>query len=161
MPNEATLHLESGLRFSATTGSGFRIELDSRLNPEDALTAPSPMELQLVALGGCTAMDVISILRKMHQDVTDYDLRLTGDRAPEHPRVYTTVQIIHSVRGRELVEVNVHRAIQLTMDRYCPVFAMLYPRVAVTERYELIDDGTGATLATGDVARSVEAPAAG
>ena len=80
MANEVTLHLESDLRFTATTGSGFSIELDSHLG-DDSTTAASPMELLLVALGGCTAMDVISVLRKMRQDVTSYDVRLSGERA--------------------------------------------------------------------------------
>jgi putative redox protein len=145
MPNNVTLRLEEGLRFIATTGSGFDVALDSRSDIE-SMTAPSPMELQLVALGGCTAMDVISILRKMRQDVASYEVKLTGERALEHPRVYTTVTIDHSLRGTGIGRDQVHRAIELTMARYCPVFAMLYPTVAIQERFQITDEGSGATI---------------
>jgi putative redox protein len=143
--HETTLHLKHGLTFEARTPSGFQVLLDSVAAPEATLAAPTPMELLLVAFGGCTAMDTISILRKMHQDVTDYDVRLTHTRATEHPKVYTSVQLTHVVRGRDLSEANVRRAVELTMARYCPVFAMLHPTVEISERYELIDVATGAT----------------
>ena len=138
--NETRLHFIEGLRFTGTTPNGHTIELDS--NVEGAPTAATPMQLQLVALGGCTAMDTISILRKMRQDVTGYDMVLTSERADEHPRVYTSISMTHQVRGRGIVEANVHRAIQLTMTRYCPVFAMLYPKVDIREGYEITDDAT-------------------
>jgi putative redox protein len=108
------------------------------------------MELQLVALGGCTAMDTISVLRKMRQDVTAYDVRITSERAAEHPRVFTSILMTHEIRGRNVSETNVHRAIELTMIRYCPVFAMLHPTVDVRERYEITDDDSGA-VTSGDV----------
>jgi putative redox protein len=141
MPNNVTLRLEDGLRFVATTGSGFEVALDSRSDTE-SMTAPSPMEMQLVALGGCTAMDVISILRKMRQDVSTYDVKLTGERALEHPRVYTEIVIDHEIRGTGVGREQVHRAIQLTMARYCPVFAMLYPTVGIRERFQITDERT-------------------
>ena len=143
---ETVLRLRDGLRFTATTPSGFEVELDSAVEPAEAVSAPSPMELQLVALGGCTAMDVISILRKMRQDVTSYEVGLTHTRAAEHPKAYTSVQIVHRLRGRGVAEANVRRAIALTMTRYCPVFAMLYPKVAITERFEISEEQTGALL---------------
>ena len=142
MPNNVTLRLEGGLRFVATTGSGFEVALDSRSDTE-SMSAPSPMEMQLVALGGCTAMDVMSILRKMRQDVVSYDVKLTGERAAEHPRLYTSVLIEHDIRGNDVGHEQVHRAIQLTMTRYCPVFAMLYPTVPIREQFRITDDRTG------------------
>ena len=156
MPNQVTLRLEEGLRFVAETGSGFQVNLDSRSDIE-SMTAPSPMELQLVALGGCTAMDVISILRKMREDVTAYDVRLAGERAEEHPRVYTAVTIEHQLRGNSLDRDRVHRAIQLTMTRYCPVFAMLYPTVQIREVFTIEDTTTGAK-AHGEVLREEKEP---
>jgi putative redox protein len=151
MPSQVSLRLEEGLRFVAETGSGFQVHLDSRSDTE-SMTAPSPMELQLVALGGCTAMDVISILRKMREVVTAYDVRLIGERAEEHPRVYTAVTIEHKLRGEGLDRERVHRAIQLTMTRYCPVFAMLYPSVPIREVFTIEDESTGAKV-DGEVLR--------
>ena len=145
------LRLHGDLRFTATTPSGFEVDVDSAAAPGGMLAAPTPMELQLVALGGCTAMDVLSILRKMRQDVAEYEVRLTNDRAAEHPKAYTAIELLHVVRGRDLSEANVQRAIELTMTRYCPVFAMLHPTVAITERYELIDESAGTTLFGGVV----------
>lgn len=157
--NETRLHLVDGLRFTGTTPSGHTIELDS--NVDGAPSAPTPMEAQLVALGGCTAMDTISILRKMRQEVMEYDVRLSAARATEHPRVYTSIVPTHVVRGRGISEANVQRAIQLTMTRYCPVFAMLSPTVEIHERYEITDEETGA-IAKGDVSMiSADSPGAG
>jgi putative redox protein len=140
------------------TGSGFEVALDSSVDGS-LLSAPSPMELQLVALGGCTAMDAISILRKMRQDVTSYEVRLTGERATEHPRVYTAIHVVHVLRGKEIEAEHVHHAIELTMNRYCPVFAMLYPTVAIDERFEIVDEGTGA-MSEGAVEPSLSGPSA-
>ena len=80
-------------------------------------------------------------------------------RAQDHPRVYTAVLMTHRIRGRDLNQANVRRAIALSMDRYCSVFAMLYPGVDIRERYEMTDDATGAVTA-GDVHRGDSAPAA-
>ena len=154
---ETRLHLVDELRFTGTTPNGHMVELDS--HSDGPPTAATPMQLQLVALGGCTAMDTISILRKMRQDVTSYDVRLSAERADEHPRVYTSILMTHELRGRAIVEANVRRAIQLTMTRYCPVFAMLYPKVDIRERYEITDDDTGVVVA-GEVSREDEAVSA-
>jgi putative redox protein len=151
--SETRLHLVDELRFTGLTPNGHTIELDS--NADGPPTAATPMQLQLVALGGCTAMDTISILRKMREDVTAYDVRLSAERADEYPRVYTSILMTHELRGRAMSEANVHRAIQLTMTRYCPVFAMLYPKVDIRERYEITDEATG-EIVLGEVAREGE-----
>jgi len=143
---ETVVHFRDNLRFTATTPSGFDVDLDSSATPDGPLSAPTPMELQLVVLGGCSGMDVISILRKMRQDVTAYDVRMTNLRATEQPGAYTSIDLLHAVRGRGVGEANVRRAIELSMTRYCPIYAMLHPTVDVTERYEIIDETTGATV---------------
>lgn len=147
---ETVLRLKEKLAFDVHTPSGFDFVIDSGVDAAEPLTGPTPMELQLVALGGCTGMDAISILRKMRQDVTGYEVRLTQTRATAHPKVYTAVQLTHALRGRNLSEANVRRAIELTMARYCPVFHMLYPNVEISERFEITDDASGAVTA-GDV----------
>ncbi len=147
---ETVVHFRENLRFTATTPSGYDVDLDSSPTAGGSVSAPTPMELQLVALGGCSGMDVISILGKMRQDVTAYDVRVTNVRATEHPGAYVSIDLLHAVRGRNVGESNVRRAIELSMQRYCPIYAMLHPSVAITERYEIIDDATGATV-TGEV----------
>ena len=152
---ETVVRFRENLQFTATTPSGFDVELDSSAAPGGPLSAPTPMELQLVALGGCSGMDVISVLRKMRQDVTSYDVRLTNVRATDHPGAYTSIELLHAVRGRGVGESNVRRAIELSMQRYCPIYAMLHPAVDITERYEIVDEATGATV-TGIVELSDE-----
>lgn len=143
---ETTVHFREDLHFTATTPSGFNVELDSSATAGGPVSAPTPMELQLVALGGCSGMDVISILRKMRQDVTAYDVRVTNVRAEDHPGAYISIDLLHAVRGRGVGEANVRRAIELSMTRYCPIFAMLHPTVDVTERYEIVDEDSGAVV---------------
>jgi putative redox protein len=150
-PKETLLTLVDDLHFIGRTASGFEIDLDSRIAGEEPLAGPSPMEIQLLALGGCTGMDVISILRKMRQDVTGYDVRLTHERAVEHPRIFKAITMTHLIRGRDLEQAMVVRAISLTMARYCPVFAMLSPSVDIRERYEVTDEATAAAVATGEI----------
>lgn len=152
---EMMLTLVDGLHFRGVTPSGQPVEVDSRIGDETPLVAPSPMEYVLVAIGACTAMDAISILRKMREDVQSYDVRLTSERAPDHPKVYTRVVVTHAFRGAELSEANVHRAIQLAITRYCPVFAMLYPSVDIRERYE-IASAEGTVVASGEVEPAAE-----
>jgi putative redox protein len=91
----------------------------------------SPMQAVLAAVGGCGAMDVISILRKMRQEVESYEIRVSATRASEHPKVFTGIDLRHIVSGLEVNEANVARAIQLTITRYCPVYAMLAPVVPI------------------------------
>jgi len=142
MASEVWMRLVDGLKFDVRTGNGAELRIDSPKAGEDP-TGPSPVELVLVGLGGCGAMDVISILRKMRQEVTDYALRVTGERAEDHPRVFTSAVIHHFLRGRGLHEESVRRAIYLSMSRYCPVFAMLAPTVPIAVRYEITDEETG------------------
>ncbi len=145
-----TIRLAEGLHFTGRTASGHQVELDSRLDAAGPGVGPSPMEVQLLALGGCGAMDTISILRKMRQDVTGYEVRLTHERASEHPRVFTHITITHAIKGRDLAEGMVRRAIGLTMSKYCPVYAMLHPTVDIRECYEITDEASRTTT-SGDV----------
>jgi putative redox protein len=101
------------------------------------------MELLLVGLGGCTGMDVISILRKMRQNVTGYEVRLRGERAADHPKVFTSIFVEHVVRGRGLSGESVRRAVELSATRYCSAAAMLGKVAHIEESYRMIDDATG------------------
>jgi len=146
------------MKFDARTQSGHTLRIDTSEVQGGEGSAPGPMELQLVALGGCGAMDVISILRKMREDVRTYDVRVAAERATEHPKVYTSAVVAHRFTGEGIGEANVRRAIFLSMSRYCPVFNMLAPGVAIRELYEIADTASGevtageVTLADEDVA---------
>ncbi len=85
----------------------------------------SPMELLLVSLAGCTAMDVISILEKKRQEVTDLEVRVHGERAEEHPKVFTNITLEYIVTGHHVEQVAVERSVELSATKYCSVSAML------------------------------------
>jgi putative redox protein len=136
MKNTARLNLQTvdqGLRFGAEV-AGLRFPLDSGAGA----IAPSPMQSVLAAVGGCTGMDVISILRKMRQQVTAYELVVNAERAEEHPRVFTAIEILHRITGVDLNPSMVERAIELSETRYCSVHAMLTPHVLMSSRYEIV-----------------------
>ena len=122
-----------GLRFAGHAG-GFTVTIDSGVGA----VAPTPPQLVLLALGACTGMDVISILRKQRQRVTGYTVVLHGERRDEHPRRYTAIEIVHRLRGHALDDAGVGRAIELSDTKYCSVMAMLADGAAIRSRFELL-----------------------
>ena len=132
----ATVDPESG-RVAARTDAGQAIALES-----DGVAAASPIEALLASLAGCTAMDVASILRKKRQSAVEYEVVVDGDRADEHPRVFTAIRVEHRVRGAVEPEA-LRRSIELSATTYCPVSAMLSAVARVEHRYRLVDDSGG------------------
>ncbi|HSO76253.1 MAG TPA: OsmC family protein [Blastocatellia bacterium] len=106
----------------------------------DHVTAPSPMELLLISLGGCTGADVIGILEKKRQRVSGYEIEVRGVRREEHPRIYTEIEVVHRLRGRALDAKAVAHAIELSESKYCSVSAMLGASATITMRYEIEDE---------------------
>lgn len=104
------------------------------------LTAPSPMELVLIALGGCTGSDVVSILEKKRQRVTAYEIEVRAERRAEHPRIYTRIEVVHRLRGSNIDPKAVEHAVKLSETKYCSVSAMLSASAQVVMRYEIQDD---------------------
>ena len=99
--------------------------------------APSPMELLLISLGGCTGADVVSILEKKRQRVTSYEIEVRGERRSEHPRIYTSIEVVHRVRGFDVDPKAVAHAVELSETKYCSVSAMLSAAAKITSRYEI------------------------
>ncbi len=148
---DGTVDLLEAMAFKATSSTGHEITLDASSEVGGTERGPRPIELLLLGLGGCTGMDVISILRKMRQDVTGYQVRLHGDRADDHPKVFTAITVEHVVRGRNLSLDAVKRAVELSATRYCPAAAMLGKSAKVEESYRMIDEESGAEV-TGSLA---------
>jgi putative redox protein len=117
----ATLTLVGDMRFEAQTGSGHTIVMDNG----EGDTGARPAELVGVALGGCTAMDVLSILRKKRQPVTGYEIRVTGLQEEGHPHNFTRFDVEHVVDGEGIDPEAVRRAIELSATRYCSVGSTL------------------------------------
>lgn len=140
----ATVELLEGMAFAGTTDSQHRIILDAAPSVGGTNRGPRPMELLLLGLGGCTGIDVISILRKQRQDVTGYQIQLRAERSEETPHVFTTIVVEHVIHGRQLNVASIHRAIELSATRYCSAAAMLGAVARITDRFRVIDDETGA-----------------
>jgi putative redox protein len=113
------------LAFEGTTTSGFTLPMDSSIESGGDGQGFRPIELLLVGLAGCTAMDVISILEKKRQEVTSFEVRVDGERASEHPRVYTHIIVEYVLSGVDLDPVAVARAIELSKTKYCSAYATL------------------------------------
>lgn len=106
----------------------------------DNLKSPTPMELLLLSLGGCTGADVVSILEKKRQKMTSYEIEVRGERRTEHPRIYTAIEVIHRFRGHGLDPKAVAHAIELSETKYCSVSAMLRTAANVTSRFEITEE---------------------
>ena len=156
--NTVDLDLLEGMTFRARTGSGHELVVDSGADSFGGNAGARPVELVLLASAACMAMDAVSILRKMRQDVRAYHVHAEGTRAAEHPRVFTAITLTHRFDG-DVRAANAARALQLSMTRYCPVFAMLSPTVPIRVRYEIaLPDGT---VVSGEVEREGPEAAAG
>jgi putative redox protein len=103
-------------------------------------SAASPLELLMIALGGCTGVDVYSILKKKRQQVTGYHLEITGERRTEFPRSFTGLHVKHIVRGRHVSAEAVARAIELSETKYCSVAATLRGAATITSSFEIVEE---------------------
>jgi len=121
----------SGMSFSGLTDSGFSVPMDASVDHGGANEGPRPMELILLGLGGCTAMDTISILQKKRQAVTTFEVLLHAERSSEHPKVFTDITIEFVVTGHNVDEEAVKRAVELSETKYCPANAMLSKSVPI------------------------------
>jgi len=135
---QGTLTLRSvheGLHFDAQFPAG-TITLDSG----PACVAPNPVLHLLASLAACEAMDIIEILRKKRSKISAYEVAMTGERAEEHPRRYTSITLVHRLTGTDLSRTAVEDAIRLTTEKYCSVYHTLRRDLPVTNEIELIED---------------------
>jgi putative redox protein len=116
-------------------GHALAIETD-----KERASAATPMELLLLALGSCTAVDVVSILQKKRERVTGYRVEVRGARRAEHPRAFTRIEVRHVVRGRGVSEKAVASAVELSETKYCSVAATLRPGVELVTTYEVEEE---------------------
>jgi putative redox protein len=138
----ASATLLSGMHFVGDI-EGFHIDLDAEESVGGTGAGPQPHRLLLQALAGCTAMDVISILRKKRQQVSGLKVEVQGSRADQHPRVYTRIDVLYHVSGKNVDSQAVERAIELSSTRYCPVIAMLGKVAEIHTGYDIEEEGEG------------------
>ena len=136
---ELTQPLTQQRQFVARTGSEHHLLLDDSAGG----TGPKPIELVAAGLAGCTAFDVITILRqKYHQKVTGYEVRVEADQAERPPQVFTTIRIHHVVRGFDIDPAAIEQAIHLSEEKYCSVGAMLQKTAAFHTTFEIVSEKT-------------------
>ena len=125
--------------FVGITPGGRALVLDTN---SQRSSAPSPVELLLVALGSCTATDVASILKKKRQQVTSYTVEVSGERRDEYPRSYTSMNVHHIITGVGISTKAVAQAVELSETKYCSVAATLRPQVKIHTTFEIIEAGS-------------------
>jgi putative redox protein len=138
---ECTIHWTpgTGMGFVAETGSGHFLTMDGAPDGGGRNLAPRPMETVLAGTGGCTAYDVVLILKRGRHDVTGCQVKLTSERAATDPKVFTKIHMHFSVSGRGVPATAVERAIALSHERYCSASIMLGKTAEITTSFELID----------------------
>jgi putative redox protein len=137
---EAKISWAGGVSFNAESGTGHTVTLDGPPNLGGENLGARPMELLLMGLGGCTAFDVMTILKKARQDVTDCVAQLSAERADTVPSVFTKIHVHFVVTGRNLKEKHVARAIQLSAEEYCSASIMLEKGgVVMSHDYEIVE----------------------
>ena len=134
------LKWEGGMRFVATTEEGDSVRMDADPEGGGEGRGVRPLKLVLVGLGGCTGMDIMWILKRQRQQVTGLEMSVTGTGRKKEPRYYEDIQIECVVRGRNLRESAVKRAIELSEQKYCSVRGIFRPEVKVTTSYQIEEE---------------------
>jgi putative redox protein len=125
--------------FEGKTESGHSVSMDAKPEFGGEERGPRPMELLMVALGGCTGMDVISILKKIRIDLESMTINIDSEQATEHPKVFTKINIEYNFTGKNIKEENVKKAIELSQEKYCSVSAMLKEKAEITYKWNIIN----------------------
>jgi putative redox protein len=132
-------HGEAGMAFVAETGSGHLLVMDGAVDGGGRNLAPRPMETVLAGTGGCTAYDVVLILKRGRQQVSGCVVKIDADRAETEPKVFTRIHMHFTVSGKSLNEAAVARAIQLSHEKYCSASAMLAKTAQMTTGFDIVE----------------------
>ena len=128
------------MTFLAETGSNHLVTMDGAPEGGGRNLAPRPMEIVLAGAGGCTAYDVVVILKKNNQDVTGCEVRLEAARAATDPKVFTRIHYHFTIRGRSLKRSLVEQAVRLTHEKYCSATAILGKTAEITKDFEILEE---------------------
>ncbi len=136
---DAHVLLDGGMQFTGSADSGHSVVMDASASVGGSNQGFRPMELLLMGLCGCTAMDVISILRKKRQSIANLEVKAHAEQADTHPHVFTAIALEYVVTGSAVDPKAVERAIQLSAERYCPAQAMMAKAARITTHYTIIE----------------------
>ncbi|MBN8441631.1 MAG: OsmC family protein [Thauera sp.] len=136
---ECTIKWVDGMTFMAETGTGHVVTMDGAPDAGGRNLAPRPMELLLAGAGGCTAFDVVLILKRSRQDIRGCEVRLEAERAETDPKVFTRIRFVYTVTGKGLKRDVVERAIHLSAEKYCSASIMLAKTAEMTHECEIVE----------------------
>jgi len=139
MSTTAKISWVDGALFVAEGGNGHTITMDGAPDDGGRNLASRPMEVVLMGMGGCTAIDVVSMLKKQRQDIEGVEISLVAERADDHPKVFTSVKVVYTVRGRKLNRALIERAVSLSDEKYCSATAMVRKSASITHEIVLIE----------------------
>ncbi len=137
---EAKVKLVQEMQFKGKASSGHTLTMDADEEAGGRNAGFRPMELLLVGFGGCSGMDVISLLRKKRQPVTGLDINVKGEKTDSYPKIYKEVHIEYVVKGTGVQKDAVERAIELSLDKYCSVGATLARAGTITHSYKILEE---------------------
>jgi putative redox protein len=137
---EAKVTLQNDMQFTGTASSGHTLIMDAEDESGGHNAGFRPMELLLVGFGGCTGMDVLSILRKKRQQVSGLEINIKGEKSDTAPKIYKEVHVEYVVKGRGVERGAVERAICLSLEKYCSVGATLAKAGTITHSYRIVED---------------------
>ena len=138
---ECTVRWHEGMSFIAETGSGHLVAMDGAPDAGGRNLAPRPMELLLAGTGGCTAFDIVLILKRGRHDVSGCEVKLQAERAETDPKVFTRINMHFAVSGRNLKPEAVERAVKLSAEKYCSASLMLGKTAAISHSFEVVETG--------------------
>lgn len=138
---DCTVRWHEGMSFVAETGSGHMVCMDGAPEGGGRNLAPRPMELLLAGTGGCTAYDIVLILKRGRHDVSGCEVKLHAERAETDPKVFTSINMHFVVSGKDLKSEVVERAVKLSAEKYCSASLMLGKTAAISHSFEVVDLG--------------------
>jgi putative redox protein len=140
LKHEARVRWAGGMQFIGKAGTNHLVPMDTGPEFGGDSSATKPIELLLIGLGGCTGMDVVSLLRKMRVDFTAIEMNIAADKSEEHPGVYTRIDVEYVITGSAVDEEKVKRALELSQEKYCSVSAMLRKSCPVNYSWRVVGD---------------------
>jgi putative redox protein len=136
---ETQLKWAGNAAFIGTASSGHTVVMDGPAEGGGRNLGPRPMEMLILGMGACSTYDVVSILKKSRQEITDCEIKITSQRADSDPKIFTDIQLHFIVSGKDLKEKQVERAIKLSAEKYCSASIMLGKTANITHDFEIIN----------------------
>lgn len=137
---KATVKWLDHMSFVGESGSGHSVVMDGAPDVGGRNMGVRPMEMVLLGLGGCTAFDMVMILQRQRQAITDCQVEVEAERATEVPKVFTKIHVHYIVKGKDLAPAKVERAVKMTAEKYCSVSIMLAASAEITHDFEIIEE---------------------